>query len=162
MTRSSSTLLIKQLSNGLPAKQLVSLQERKEAKKAKDEFEAKYTTCLLDGCKKKIGNFHVEPPRLFRGQGDHPKKGALKDALVPVLNVSNTWKAVTHNNTVTWLANWTENANSNHEYIFLAAESSLKGQSNMQKFEKARELKEMKKVKMRQTPLAAVSFIVNI
>jgi len=51
------------------------------------------------------------------------------------------WKAVTHDNTVTWLANWTENVNGNHKYVFLAAGSSLKGQSDMLKFEKARELK---------------------
>ena len=51
------------------------------------------------------------------------------------------WKAVTHDNTVTWLANWTENINGNHKYVFLAAGSSLKGQSDMMKFEKARELK---------------------
>lgn len=51
------------------------------------------------------------------------------------------WKAVTHDNTVTWLANWTENVNGNHKYVFLAAGSSLKGQSDMMKFEKARELK---------------------
>jgi DNA topoisomerase-1 len=51
------------------------------------------------------------------------------------------WKAVIHDNTVTWLANWTENINGNHKYVFLAAGSSLKGQSDMMKFEKARELK---------------------
>jgi hypothetical protein len=42
---------------------------------------------------------------------------------------------------VTWLATWTENVNGNHKYVFLAAGSSWKGQSDMQKFEKARELK---------------------
>ena len=46
-----------------------------------------------------------------------------------------------HDNTVTWLANWVENVNQNHKYVFLAAGSSLKGQSDMSKFEKARELK---------------------
>lgn len=51
------------------------------------------------------------------------------------------WKAIIHDNTVTWLANWTENINGNHKYVFLAAGSSLKGQSDMLKFEKARELK---------------------
>lgn len=59
-------------------KKAMSAQEKKEAKKAKDEFEAKYTTCLLDGRKEKVGNFRLEPPGLFRGRGDHPKKGALK------------------------------------------------------------------------------------
>jgi hypothetical protein len=56
----------------------MTAEEKKAAKKAKDEMEAKYTTCLLDGRKEKVGNFRVEPPGLFRGRGDHPKKGALK------------------------------------------------------------------------------------
>lgn len=51
------------------------------------------------------------------------------------------WKAVVHDKTVTWLANWVENVNGNYKYVFLAAGSSLKGQSDMSKFEKARELK---------------------
>ncbi|KAG6911134.1 hypothetical protein DXG01_003874 [Tephrocybe rancida] len=136
-------------------KKAMSAQDKKDAKKVKDDFEAKYTTCLLDGRKEKVGNFRVEPPGLFRGRGDHPKKGALKyrvrpeditinigkDATIPVPNMPGKWKAVTHDTTVTWLANWTENVNSNHKYVFLAAGSSLKGQSDMMKFEKARELK---------------------
>jgi DNA topoisomerase-1 len=64
-----------------------------------------------------------------------------KDAPIPVPNMPGKWKAIQHDNTVTWLANWTENVNGNHKYVFLAAGSSLKGQSDMQKFEKARELK---------------------
>ncbi|TFK75395.1 DNA topoisomerase I [Pluteus cervinus] len=137
-------------------KKALSTQEKKELKKAKDDLEAPYTTCLLDGRKEKVGNFRVEPPGLFRGRGDHPKKGALKhrvrpeditinigkDAKIPVPNVPGKWKAVQHDNTVTWLANWTENVNGNHKYVFLAAGSSLKGQSDMSKFEKARQLKE--------------------
>jgi DNA topoisomerase I len=59
-------------------KKAMTAQEKKDAKKAKDDMEAKYTTCLLDGRKEKVGNFRVEPPGLFRGRGDHPKKGALK------------------------------------------------------------------------------------
>lgn len=51
------------------------------------------------------------------------------------------WKDVIHDNTVTWLATWVENVNGNHKYVFLAAGSSIKGQSDMSKFEKARELK---------------------
>ena len=59
-------------------KKAMTSEEKKAVKKAKDELEAKYTTCLLDGRKEKVGNFRVEPPGLFRGRGDHPKKGALK------------------------------------------------------------------------------------
>ena len=59
-------------------KKALTSAQKKEIKKAKDDAEADYTTCLLDGRKEKIGNFRVEPPGLFRGRGDHPKKGALK------------------------------------------------------------------------------------
>ena len=60
--------------------------EKKELKKQKDELEEKYTTCLLDGRKEKVGNFRVEPPGLFRGRGEHPKKGALKVRTPPPMS----------------------------------------------------------------------------
>ena len=60
---------------------------------------------------------------------------------MPKPNVPGKWKQVVHDKTVTWLANWVENVNGNYKYVFLAAGSSLKGQSDWQKFEKARELK---------------------
>lgn len=59
-------------------KKALTTAEKKELKKQKDEMEAKYVTCTLDGRKEKVGNFRVEPPGLFRGRGEHPKKGALK------------------------------------------------------------------------------------
>ncbi|TRM69946.1 hypothetical protein BD626DRAFT_393380 [Schizophyllum amplum] len=136
-------------------KKAMTQAEKKAAKAEKEEAEAKYKFCLLDGRKEQVGNFRVEPPGLFRGRGDHPRKGALKhrvrpeditlnigkSAPVPVPNMAGKWKGVQHDQTVTWLATWTENVNQNHKYVFLAAGSSLKGQSDMQKFEKARELK---------------------
>ncbi|KAI0316248.1 hypothetical protein OF83DRAFT_1164425 [Amylostereum chailletii] len=136
-------------------KKALSAAEKKELKKQKDEAEAKYTACVLDGRKEKVGNFRIEPPGLFRGRGEHPKKGALKlrvrpedviinigaNAPIPAPNVGGKWKQVIHDNTVTWLATWIENINGSHKYVFLAAGSSLKGQSDMTKFEKARELK---------------------
>ncbi|KAI0075760.1 hypothetical protein K474DRAFT_1663863 [Panus rudis PR-1116 ss-1] len=136
-------------------KKAMTTAEKKEQKAKRDAIEAPFTHCTLDGRKEKVGNFRVEPPGLFRGRGEHPKKGALKHRVrpedvtinigegvpIPKPNVPGNWKAVIHDQTVTWLANWTENVNGNHKYVFLAAGSSLKGQSDMQKFEKARELK---------------------
>jgi len=72
------------------------------------------------------------------------------DAPIPVPNTPGKWKEVIHDNTVTWLATWTENINGSHKYVFLAAGSSLKGQSDMSKFEKSRELK----VSLRRSPFA--------
>lgn len=135
-------------------------------KEAKDKMEQRYLFAMVDGRKEKVGNFRAEPPGLFRGRGEHPKKGTLKvslhtskslikqkrlapkdillnigaDAPVPVPNVPGEWAGVSHDNTVTWLAHWKENVNGNSKYVFLSAGSSWKGQSDRQKFEKAREL----------------------
>ncbi|KAL5528104.1 TOP1 [Sanghuangporus sanghuang] len=136
-------------------KKAMTSAEKKALKAEKDKLEAPYTSCVLDGRKEKVGNFRIEPPGLFRGRGEHPKKGSLKLRVrpeditinigegvpIPQPNMPGKWKSVIHDQTVTWLANWTENVNGNHKYVFLAAGSSLKGQSDMQKFEKARELK---------------------
>jgi DNA topoisomerase I len=57
--------------------------EKKEAKAQKDEMELKFKFCTLDGRKETIGNFRIEPPGLFRGRGEHPRKGALKVCISP-------------------------------------------------------------------------------
>ncbi|KAL3850228.1 hypothetical protein ACJIZ3_012110 [Penstemon smallii] len=53
------------------------------------------------------------------------------------------WGEIRHDNTVTWLAYWIDPINSREfKYVFLAASSTLKGQSDKEKYEKARLLKE--------------------
>ena len=42
---------------------------------------------------------------------------------------------------VTWLASWTENISDNIKYIMLNANSRMKGQNDLKKYEKARQLK---------------------
>ncbi|KAF9586182.1 DNA topoisomerase 1 [Lunasporangiospora selenospora] len=124
----------------------------KEQKAALDEF---YGVCYLDGRKEKVGNYRIEPPDLFRGRGQHPKTGTLKlrvqpeqvtlnlskDAPVPKAPLGHSWGGIVHDNTKTWLATWKENVNDSTKYVFLAAGSSLKGQSDFKKFETARALK---------------------
>jgi DNA topoisomerase-1 len=54
-----------------------------------------------------------------------------------------SWKEVKHDNTVTWLAFWNDPiSQKDFKYVFLAASSSLKGQSDKQKYEKSRKLKD--------------------
>lgn len=60
---------------------------------------------------------------------------------VPVPGIPGKWKEVVNNNTVTWLAHWKENINGQCKYVFLAATSAIKGKSDRDKFERARELK---------------------
>ncbi|SCV69897.1 BQ2448_1291 [Microbotryum intermedium] len=137
-------------------KKEMTAAQKKDAKTIRDIAEEPYKTCLLDGRKEKVGNFRIEPPGLFRGRGEHPKTGLLKtrvrpeqitinigkDAPVPKPPAGHKWKSVVHDDTVTWLATWKENVNGNVKYVFLAAGSSLKGQSDLKKFEKARTLKD--------------------
>jgi DNA topoisomerase-1 len=129
--------------------------EKKAEKAEKDKAEGHYMFCKWDGRKEKVGNFRVEPPGLFRGRGEHPKTGTVKkrvmpeqvtinigkDAKVPAPPAGHKWKAVQHDNKATWLAMWQENVNGNYKYVMLAANSTVKGQADFKKFEKARDLK---------------------
>ena len=136
-------------------KKAMSAAEKKALKAAKDEAEAPYMYCMWDGRKQKVGNFRVEPPGLFRGRGEHPKTGKVKqrvqpeqitinvgkEAKVPEAPEGHHWKEVKHDQEGTWLAMWQENINGAYKYVMLAANSDIKGQSDYKKFEKARELK---------------------
>jgi DNA topoisomerase-1 len=136
-------------------RKLMTKEDKEKIKADKASIIEKYGYCLIDGRKERIGNFMVEPPGLFRGRGKHPKAGKLKlrvrpeqitinigkDAKIPPPPPGRHWGAIQYDNTVTWLATWVENINKAQKYVFLAPESSLKGRSDMQKFEKARQLK---------------------
>jgi hypothetical protein len=51
------------------------------------------------------------------------------------------WSSVVHKDEATWMAFYKDTINGEFKYIFMSAGSSLKGQSDREKFEKARELK---------------------
>lgn len=91
---------------------------------------------------------------LFRGRGDHPKMGMVKRRVIPedvIINCTkgtapkpppgHKWKEVRSDNTVTWLASWTENVQGQVKYIMLNSASRLKGEKDWQKYEIARQLK---------------------
>ncbi len=137
------------------ARKARSKEEKKAEKEKNEAIQKEYGFCIIDGHKEKIGNFRIEPPSLFRGRGEHPKQGKLKRRVVPedvIINCSadsnvpqppkgHKWKKVQHDNKVTWLASWTENIQNQIKYVMLNPSSKLKGEKDMQKYEKARELK---------------------
>lgn len=49
-----------------------------------------------------------------------------RDSRTPVPPAGHHWKEVRHDNTVTWLASWTENIQGSIKYIMLNANSKLK------------------------------------
>lgn len=65
-----------------------------------------------------------------------------KDAPVPQPPPGHKWKAVIHNQYVSWLAGWKDSINTKDwKYVQLGATSSIKGESDLNKYEKARKLK---------------------
>lgn len=137
-------------------KKNMSKAEKKRIKDERDALEEPYRTCLLNGHKENVGNFKVEPPGLFRGRGAHPKTGKLKkrvypeditlnlgkEAPVPPAPEGHKWGEIRHDKSVVWLAMWKENISDSFKYVKLAANSSIKGISDMKKFETARRLKD--------------------
>lgn len=130
-------------------------EEKLALKKKNDEILNKFGIAIIDGKEEKIGNFKIEPPGLFRGRGEHPKMGKLKRRIVPedvIINcskdskvpqppVGHRWKEVRHDNTVTWLASWTENVQNKVKYIILNPSSKFKSENDYMKYETARRLK---------------------
>ncbi|XP_045805225.1 DNA topoisomerase 1 alpha-like [Trifolium pratense] len=138
-------------------KKQMSLEEKKALREEKMKQEEKYMWAIVDGVKEKVGNFRAEPPGLFRGRGVHPKMGKVKRRIRPndvVINIGKdapipecpipgeSWAEITHDDTVTWLAKWRDPIKPNKlKMVSLAASSSWKGQSDKEKYEKARMLK---------------------
>ena len=56
----------------------MSKAEKQAAKEAREKLEAPFATCMFNGRPEKVGSFRIEPPGLFRGRGEHPKKGCVK------------------------------------------------------------------------------------
>ncbi|XP_074488002.1 DNA topoisomerase I, mitochondrial [Sebastes fasciatus] len=137
------------------ARKAMTKKEKLALKEANQKIVDEYGYCLLDQHKERIGNFKIEPPGLFRGRGEHPKQGMLKKRIqpenviincseagpIPVPPANHRWKMVRHDNTVTWLASWTENIQGSIKYIMLNANSKLKGEKDWEKYEFARKLK---------------------
>ncbi|XP_061577305.1 DNA topoisomerase I, mitochondrial isoform X2 [Cololabis saira] len=137
------------------ARKNMTKEERQAIKEANQKIVDEYGYCMLDHHKERIGNFKIEPPGLFRGRGEHPKQGMLKKRIQPedvIINCSkesripappagHRWKEIRHDNTVTWLASWTENIQGAIKYIMLNANSKLKGEKDWEKYEIARKLK---------------------
>lgn len=123
------------------------------------EKNAKYTYCMIDGLQEKVSNFMIEPPGIFRGRGEHPHAGKIKNRVVPeyvTINIGmnevipacpipgHSWKRVINNTEASWLCHFKDEKNTyagSGKYLALAAESRLKGLNDKRKYERARRLK---------------------
>eukprot|EP01116_Phalansterium_solitarium_P017919 TRINITY_DN4560_c0_g2_i1.p1 TRINITY_DN4560_c0_g2~~TRINITY_DN4560_c0_g2_i1.p1 ORF type:complete len:884 (-),score=373.03 TRINITY_DN4560_c0_g2_i1:328-2979(-) len=137
-------------------------EEKQPEKDQKAKETEEYGWAVVDGYKQKIANFRVEPPGLFLGRGQHPKAGLLKERVYPedvTINIGkgvkvpapppgHKWGAVVNNDEVAWLAMYRNKIQEHFKYMWLSPSSRVKGEADMRKFEKARELKKhVKKIR---------------
>lgn len=98
---------------------------------------------------------------MFRGRGEHPHIGRVKHRVVPeyvTINIGfdepippcpipgHSWKGVVNNTDATWLCHFSDEKNTyskSKKYLFLSAESDIKAQNDIKKYERARRLKKI-------------------
>lgn len=126
-----------------------------EEKKKKDEYESKYKIALVDGKEEPVGNFRIESSGILIGRGCNPLLGRIKRRIMPedvIINIGkgedipipmpgHSWQKVIHDNHVSWLASWRDTITGKMKYVWLAAHSKMKEDSDIKKFETARKLK---------------------
>lgn len=134
----------------------LSKEEKHKIKEAKEKMADKYKVAIVDGVEQPVGNFRMEPPGIFLGRGNHPKLGRIKkrtypkditlnlgkEAPVPAVLPGHKWGAIIHDKTVEWLASWKDDITGKTKYVWLASHSDLRMQSDKEKFELARKLKQ--------------------
>jgi len=133
-----------------------SKEEKEEIKKKNDADSAYFAYALINGVREKLGAFKLEPPQLFRGRGEHPKQGLLKKRTFPesvTINIAedsvvprivgmpgHAYKDVVHENSVQWIASFEDGLLGEMKYVSFGATSSLKGQPDVLKYDRARRL----------------------
>jgi DNA topoisomerase-1 len=132
-----------------PEVKKAQVAERKAQREANKE---KYGYATVDGQRMELGNYNVEPNSIFMGRGQHPWRGRWK--LGPgyediELNLSpdaprppGNWKATPWEPATMWIARWTDKLSGKKKYVWPGDASFLKQRKDMEKYEKAKALKE--------------------
>ncbi|UCH57280.1 MAG: hypothetical protein JSV18_08115, partial [Candidatus Bathyarchaeota archaeon] len=154
--------------------------ERKAIREANKEM---YGWATVDGVRMEIGNYTVEPSSIFMGRGKHPIRGKWKegprhedielnlspDASVPPGN----WKKILWEPDTMWIARWRDQLSGKMKYVWPHDSSPLKQVKDIEKFEKALELRSsLRKVKrhiaenldheaLRRRKTATVTFLID-
>lgn len=124
-------------------------QERKAIRESNKE---KYGYAFVDGLKVEVSNYTAEPSSIFMGRGKHPLRGRWKkgpDEKDVVLNLSpgapkpkGNWKEIIWQPNSMWVARWKDKLrNKKYKHVWLSDSFSLKQTNDIDKFNKARELK---------------------
>ena len=149
------------------AKEALSTEEKKkqasERKATREENKEKYGHAIIDGKRVELGNYMVEPNSIFMGRGQHPWRGRWKDGpsyedielnLSPdALQPPGNWKAIVWEQKDMWIARWRDRLSARMKqkngeqplgkikYVWPSDASFLKQGKDIEKYDKAKELK---------------------
>ena len=123
----------------------------------KDPPPEKFRFCEIDGRCEEVANFAVEPPAIFVGRGNHPKRGEIKRRIcprdvtinvsvskssdLPKPNIGGKWGRVVCDNRSFWLASWKNGITGKTIYMYPAFSSESRIERIKKKFECARRLR---------------------
>jgi DNA topoisomerase-1 len=134
----------------------LSREKRKQLaaqRKAKREMnKERYGYAWVDGVQMEVANYAVEPSCIFMGRGKHPLRGRWKegpreedvelnfspDAPRP----SGNWKVIVWQPDAMWIARWQDKLSGKMKYVWFSDSSILKQRKDIEKFDKARELRQ--------------------
>lgn len=117
----------------------------------------KHSVCEIDGEEVAVSSWKMEPPTVFLGRGDHPLRGGFRrrispedvtlnldeEAQIPKLPRGRSWGAVVHQHSSPWLWSWTDPLLQKTKYVYPHPSSTTHVSREIEKFETARELKEI-------------------
>jgi DNA topoisomerase-1 len=150
------TPLVKHIESEKSRRETLTREEKQKTKEDREALDRRFKYIIVDGRLEKISNFKIEPPTLFKGRGEHPKMGSLKqrimpedvelnlskDALVPICHLpGRSWGDVSFQNDAAWVATYMEPCTGNRKYALLSASSKIKFENDIKKYERARRLK---------------------
>ncbi len=133
----------------------LSREERRQLtaqrKTHRETNKARYGYAWVDGVQMEVANYAVEPSSIFIGRGNHPLRGRWKEGPREEdieLNISpsaprppGNWKAIVWQPDVMWIARWQDKLTGKTKYVWFSDSSILRQRKNIEKFNKAKELR---------------------
>jgi DNA topoisomerase-1 len=126
-------------------------QLRVQRKALREANKERYGYAWVDGARVEIANYAVEPSCIFMGRGKHPLRGRWKEGPRQEdieLNLSpdapkppGNWKAIVWQPDSMWIARWKDKLTGKMKYVWFSESSILKQMKEIEKFDKARELR---------------------
>jgi DNA topoisomerase-1 len=122
--------------------------ERKAVREANKE---RYGYAYVDGERMELANYVAEPSSIFMGRGKHPLRGSWKEGPSKediILNLSpdaprpeGNWNEIVWEPEAIWIARWQDKLSGKMKYVWFSDSCSFKQQKEIEKFDKAAELR---------------------